>query len=197
MGIEEVEPTKSHPDLVTGVDTLEKVGRAEAESQVSRWWCHWLRRGGGGRAWGDRNPDSVVPKPALHPNVLQIPGSAFHREESGLGTGPGLLRSPDGSEETARVGCGCLEGPSIHAAGSTPTKSREVPLPPGSSPTRLRAAQAFVLPPTRGVTPGPSGSPEHWLPGFSKWILIEPGVYVLPPSSCVLRASIPWMLSPS
>lgn len=58
-------PPNLHPDLVTGADNLEKMGKAETGSQVARWWGHSLR----GDMWEasveDRNPGSLAP--SLHP----------------------------------------------------------------------------------------------------------------------------------
>lgn len=59
--IKDVESTKSESDLVPGDDNLEKTGKAEAESQVSKWWCHWLRWGRcelRGRGQEPRHPGS-------------------------------------------------------------------------------------------------------------------------------------------
>lgn len=127
---------------------MEKVGKAGTESPVSRWWCHWLRWGRGGRGGG------IGTQTAWFPSLLftQRPPSPWtwhslgKSQDSGLGWG--CWGSTDGSEKTSCIGCGCLEVPSTHTPPPHPTKSVEVNLLPGSSPTRLRASQAFILPPT-------------------------------------------------
>ena len=58
-------PLNLNPDLVPGDDNLEKTGKAEAESQVSRWWCHWLRWGRCELRVEGGSPGILAPEAAL------------------------------------------------------------------------------------------------------------------------------------
>ena len=51
--------------MVTGDANLEKTGKAETGSPVSRWWCHWLRWGRCELRVEGRNPGVLAPEAAL------------------------------------------------------------------------------------------------------------------------------------
>lgn len=157
------------------------MGKAETDSQVSRWWCHLLRWGRWGRAWRDRSADSLVPKPALNHNIW-IPVLAIRREESGLRTRLGLLKKLGSKWRTSLVGCGSI------GASSAPYREHWAQvLLSGSSLSLPRSHTGLCA----SLPPGPRVHRSTDYKGSDR-TLIEtwwnPGMYFITFSTCILRA---------